>query len=96
MVIRGETDVFSGFSLDVDPGQRIGLVGPSGGGKSTLFALIQRYYPARSGRILIDGQDIALATEDEPVLGDRGCAAGHGAAEPHSARKHPLWPAGGE
>jgi len=60
---RGDTDVFSGFSLDVDPGQRIGLVGPSGGGKSTLFALIQRYYRARSGRILIDGQDIALATE---------------------------------
>ncbi|MGO9389007.1 ABC transporter ATP-binding protein [Rhodoblastus sp.] len=59
-----ERQVFAGFSLDIRPGQRVGLVGPSGGGKSTLVALIQRLYLAQSGRILIDGQDIALATEE--------------------------------
>ena len=46
------------------PGERIGLVGPSGGGKSTLFALLQRFYDAQGGRILIDGQDIARVTQE--------------------------------
>jgi ATP-binding cassette subfamily B protein len=58
-----EKDVFAGFSLDVTPGRRVGLVGPSGGGKSTLVALIQRLYAVAAGRILIDGQDIARATQ---------------------------------
>jgi ATP-binding cassette subfamily B protein len=56
--------VFSGFSVDIPAGQRVGLVGPSGGGKTTLIALMQRLYPAQSGRILIDGHDVARATED--------------------------------
>ena len=46
------------------PGERVGLVGPSGGGKSTLFALLQRFYDAQDGRILIDGQDIARVTQE--------------------------------
>jgi ATP-binding cassette subfamily B protein len=56
--------VFQGFNVDIEPGQRVGLVGRSGGGKSTLVALIQRFYRVQSGRILIDGHDIALATEE--------------------------------
>jgi ATP-binding cassette subfamily B protein len=56
--------VFSGLSLRLEPGQRVGLVGPSGGGKSSLFALIQRFYDVRGGRILIDGQDIARVTQE--------------------------------
>jgi ATP-binding cassette, subfamily B, bacterial len=56
--------VFDGFSMDIEPGQRVGLVGRSGGGKSTLVALMQRFYRVQSGRILIDGHDIARATED--------------------------------
>ncbi|PPQ40533.1 ATP-binding cassette, subfamily B [Rhodoblastus acidophilus] len=60
----GGAQVFEGFSLDIAPGQRVGLAGPSGGGKSTLAALAQRMYPLRQGRILIDGHDIAHATED--------------------------------
>jgi ATP-binding cassette, subfamily B, bacterial len=56
--------VFRGFSADIAPGQRVGLVGPSGAGKSTLAALAQRLYPVQEGRILIDGHDIAWATED--------------------------------
>ena len=56
--------VFEGLSLRLEPGQRVGLVGPSGGGKSSLFALIQRFYEVRGGRILIDGQDIAGVTRE--------------------------------
>lgn len=55
--------VFKGLSLDIEPGQRVGLVGPSGGGKSTLVALLQRFYHVQSGRILIDGQAIDSITE---------------------------------
>jgi ATP-binding cassette, subfamily B, bacterial len=56
--------VFKGLSLRLERGQRVGLVGPSGGGKSTLVALIQRFYDLREGRILIDGQDVALVTQE--------------------------------
>src|SRR5579871_4133112 len=60
----GGTKVFEGFNLNVEPGQRVGLVGESGGGKSTVFALLQRFYDPEAGRILIDGQDIALVTQE--------------------------------
>lgn len=52
------------ISLTVRPGEKIGLVGRSGAGKSTLVKLILRFYDPDSGRILIDGQDIALVTQD--------------------------------
>ena len=55
--------IFQEFSLSFKPGERIGLVGHSGGGKSTLFALLQRFYDLQGGRILIDGQDIARVTQ---------------------------------
>jgi len=55
--------VFDGFSLHIEPGQHVGVIGESGGGKSTLFALLQRSYDANEGRILIDGQDIAGVTQ---------------------------------
>jgi ATP-binding cassette, subfamily B, bacterial len=56
--------VFENFSLRLEPDQRVGLVGPSGGGKSTLFALLQRFYDVQDGEILIDGQDISRVTQD--------------------------------
>jgi len=56
--------VFEDFSLELEPDQRVGLVGPSGGGKSTLFTLLQRFYDVQEGRILIDGQDISMVTQD--------------------------------
>jgi ATP-binding cassette subfamily B protein len=56
--------VFKNFSLEVEPGQRVGLIGQSGAGKSTLFTLIQRFYPVQGGRILVDGQDIAHITQE--------------------------------
>ncbi|HEX9160056.1 MAG TPA: ABC transporter ATP-binding protein, partial [Rhizomicrobium sp.] len=52
----------NGVTFDVQPGQKIALVGPSGAGKSTIFNLLLRFYDAESGRILIDGQDIARVT----------------------------------
>jgi ATP-binding cassette, subfamily B, bacterial len=55
--------VFENFSLTLEKGQRVGLVGPSGGGKSTLIALLQRFYDVQKGRILIDGQDISRTTQ---------------------------------
>jgi ATP-binding cassette subfamily B protein len=59
----GGRRVFDGFSVDIEPGQRVGLVGRSGGGKSTLVALLQRFYRVDDGRVLIDGHDITRATE---------------------------------
>ena len=56
--------VFDNLDLCFDPGKRTGLVGPSGGGKSTILSLLQRFYDVNQGRILIDGQDIARITQD--------------------------------
>ena len=55
--------VYQGFSLEIPAGQRVGLVGHSGSGKSTFVKLIQRLYDLDGGRILIDGQDIAAVTQ---------------------------------
>ena len=51
-------------SLTIRPGEKIGLVGRSGAGKSTLVKLLLRFYDTEKGRIRIDGQDIALVTQD--------------------------------
>jgi ATP-binding cassette subfamily B protein len=56
--------IFKHLNLHFRPGERVGLVGHSGGGKSTLFALLQRFYDPQAGRILIDGQDICRVTQD--------------------------------
>ncbi len=55
--------IFEDLNLSLMPGERVGLVGPSGGGKSTLLALLQRFYDVQQGRILIDHQDIARVTQ---------------------------------
>jgi ATP-binding cassette subfamily B protein/subfamily B ATP-binding cassette protein MsbA len=46
------------ISLDVEPGETVGLVGPSGGGKTTLCNLVGRFYDPTSGRVLLDGRDL--------------------------------------
>ena len=54
----GEKLVISGLDLKIDAGKTLALVGPSGGGKTTLCNLIPRFYNVTSGRILLDGHDI--------------------------------------
>lgn len=56
------TPVLDGINLDIRPGEKVALVGPSGGGKTTLCNLIPRFYDTTSGSILIDGQDIHHVT----------------------------------
>ena len=56
--------VIEDLSLVIRPGEKVGLIGRSGAGKSTLVNLLLRFYDLESGRILIDGQDIASVTQE--------------------------------
>lgn len=56
------TPVLSDIQLTIRPGEKIALVGPSGGGKTTLCSLIPRFYDPTEGKILLDGQDIRKVT----------------------------------
>ena len=60
----GERRVLDDFTLTIAPGEKIGLVGRSGAGKSTVVNLLLRFYDVEQGRILIDGQDIAGVRQD--------------------------------
>ena len=60
---EGDLDVLHNVSLHVQPGETIAIVGPSGGGKSTLCQLIPRFYEVETGSISIDGQDIRDVTQ---------------------------------
>lgn len=86
-------DVLRNFSLAIEGGQKIALVGQSGAGKSTVLNLLLRFYDPTDGVIVVDGQEIGKATLDslrsamalltqEPVLFDDSVAAniGYGAA----------------
>ncbi|WP_186129466.1 ABC transporter ATP-binding protein [Burkholderia gladioli] len=89
--------LYSDFSLRIAPGERIGLVGHSGSGKTSFIKLIQRLYDIDGGRILIDGQDIAKVTQEslrnhiaivqqEPVLFHRSLADNIAYARPEATR----------
>jgi len=56
--------VLDGFSLTVRPGEKIGLVGRSGAGKSTVVNLLLRFWDVEEGRILVDGQDVRTVTQE--------------------------------
>jgi ATP-binding cassette subfamily B protein len=77
--------LYDGLSVDIRAGERVGLVGRSGSGKTTFVKLVQRLYDVTSGKILIDDQDIAKATQQslrsqiaivqqEPILFHRSLA----------------------
>ena len=85
--------VFQDFSLTVAAGERVALVGHSGGGKSTIVKLLLRLYDLNQGRILIDGQDIAKVTQkslrrsvalvpQDPILFHRSIAENIAYAKP--------------
>jgi ATP-binding cassette subfamily B protein len=91
------TPLYHRLTLTIAAGERIGLVGRSGSGKSTLVKLIQRLYDVTGGRITIDGQDIALATQaslrrqiaivaQEPVLFHRTLAENIAYADPTASQ----------
>ncbi len=60
----GSPDVLHDVSLLINPGETLALVGPSGGGKTTLSQLIPRFYDVTDGAILIDGQDVRSVTQE--------------------------------
>ncbi len=85
--------LYRDLHLSIPAGSRIGLIGPSGSGKTTLTKLLQRLYDVTAGRILIDDQDIALATQEslraqialvpqEPMLFHRSLAENIAYARP--------------
>ncbi|SSW69952.1 ABC transporter ATP-binding protein [Achromobacter agilis] len=87
------TALYDKFSVRIAPGERVGLVGHSGSGKTTFIKLIQRLYDVSDGRITIDGQDIAQAkqaslrsqiaiVQQEPVLFHRTLAENIAYARP--------------
>jgi len=85
--------LYEGLSLEIRPGERVALVGPTGSGKSTFVKLLQRLYDLQDGRILIDGQDIAAVRQQDlrraiavvpqdPALFHRSIAENIGYARP--------------
>ena len=61
---KKSSSVIEKLSLTIRPGEKIGVVGKSGAGKTTLMNLLLRFYDLESGRIFIDGQDISEVTQD--------------------------------
>jgi ATP-binding cassette subfamily B protein len=88
--------LYEDFSLTIRPGERVGLVGASGAGKTTFVKLLQRQFDPNGGRILIDGQDIAHVTQaslrraigivaQEPILFHRPLGENIAYGRPQSA-----------
>ena len=57
---RPEVQVLKGITFSISRGQSVGLVGPSGGGKSTVMSLIQRFYDPQEGQVFIGADRVAL------------------------------------
>jgi len=92
------TPLYDDFSVTIKPGERVGLVGHSGSGKTTFVKLIQRLYDIRSGAIRIDGQNIADVTQaslrgqiaivqQEPILFHRTLAENIAYGRPDASRR---------
>ncbi len=57
-------NILNNFDFKIIPNEKIALVGPSGGGKTTLLKILFRFYDINSGEVTVDGQDISLASQD--------------------------------
>lgn len=55
--------IFSKFNIEIEPGERVALISPSGGGKTTFTKLLFRFYDIKEGQVMIDGTDIASVTQ---------------------------------
>ena len=89
-----ERPILKGVSFEVPAGHTVAIVGPSGAGKSTISRLLFRFYEPTSGRILIDGQDIAEVQQASLAQGHRHGPAGHGAVQRHHRLQRPVRPLG--
>lgn len=89
--------LYRDFSVEIASGERVGLVGHSGSGKTTFVKLIQRLYDVSAGRILIDGQDISevaqaslrgqiAIVQQEPILFHRSLAENIAYAKPNASQ----------
>jgi ATP-binding cassette subfamily B protein len=58
-----KNSIFKDFSVKIEPAEKVAVIGPSGGGKSTFVKLLLRFYDLKSGKILIDGQNISQVTQ---------------------------------
>ncbi|WP_245456780.1 ABC transporter ATP-binding protein, partial [Mesorhizobium sp. M7A.F.Ca.CA.004.04.1.1] len=90
--------LYRDFSVDIAPGERVGLVGHSGSGKTTFVKLIQRLYDVNAGKILVDGQDISQVAQaslrgqiaivqQEPILFHRSLAENIAYARPSATQE---------
>lgn len=61
---KNNQNIFTNFNLKIPAGQKVALVGSSGGGKSTVVKLLLRFYDLKAGAILVDGQDISQVTQE--------------------------------
>ena len=78
----------SGMSFVAEPGKMTALVGPSGGGKSTIFNLLLRFYEAERGNIIIDEQDIAHTSRRSLRQHVALCRTGRVPVPRHYPREH--------
>ena len=87
---RQNEPVLRRMSFVAEPGKTTALVGPSGGGKSTVLALLLRLYEVGDGAILIDGQTISDVSRHSLRAADRLCRAGRLSVPRHHRRQHRL------
>ena len=80
-------------NLHIRPGENVALVGPSGGGKTTLCNLIPRFYDVTGGTILIDGQDVRSVTLHSLRRPSAWCSRTF-TFQRHGGGEHRLWPSG--